>query len=292
MSQVDPVILYQAQMLVDGYEVTGDLQSGYVGTVPYLLDWINAFNFIDKVMGSTNSTSIGFVTLKLPHQFPGSQTARMYASAFKCNPCGANGQPLGPGFGTRPGEFFTKAKVTITYKTPPYMQQPSDDPNNFNQLDPANPLTLCEQSIKLSGKMRTRKGSGYVYSDNKSVVGDVGVPEREAKLVLKFPRIPWIPWSLQFPYIGSVNSQAMLLCPPGTLLFEGGETQFTETTQGLQGQQWVCEFACDPNGWNKLPRPDTGVFDDVYQKGQVGNANARIFPVKDLRALFLAIALG
>jgi hypothetical protein len=288
----DPIVTYGAKMLADGYKVNGDLQSGYIATVPYLLAWINAFNFIDLVMGSTASTTIGAVTLHIPHLFPGAAVAKLYANSFDCQPCGQNGQSLPPTYGMKPGEFFTHAKVTITYKTPPYIQQSTDDPGNLNQLDPANPITLCEQSIKQSGKMRTRKGSGYTFADKSAVIGDIGVPEREAKLVLKFPRIPYIPWQLQQPFIGKVNKFTMLLCAPGTLLFEGGDTQFTETTQGLQGQQWVAELAYDPNGWNKLPRPDTGAYDDVYQKGHLGDPDFQIFGRIDLRALFLTVTIG
>lgn len=294
----DPIATYNAKMLADGYKVNGDLQTGYVATVPYLLAWNDAFNFIDAVMGTTSSVTIGAVTLKVPHLFPGAAVAKLYANVFDCVPCGSNGQALPPTLGMKPGEFFTHAKVTITYKTPPYLQQSTDDPGNLNQLDPANPITLCEQSIKMSGKMRTRKGSAYVFSDNKAVIGDVGIPEREAKLVLKFPRIPYIPWQLQLPFIGTVNKFAMLLCAPGTLLFEGGETQFTETTQGLQGQSWSCELAYDPNGWQKLPRPDReasgklNIYDNVYVKGHVGDPDWQLFGRADLRGLFLAVTLG
>lgn len=286
-----PTVSYK--MLAKGYSVRGNLREGYQAKVPFLVAWADAFTFADQVMGVVRQPSVAppagqasIVQAVVPWIFPGSASARLYATDFEIQPIGSNGEPLPTYYGLRPGEFFTHAIVTVTFETPHLQWQALDDPGNLQQLDPANPITLCDQSIKGGGQIRTRRGSGYVYSDSKSLQGDIGVPEKQARLVLKFPRLPYLPWQQWAPYYGSVNDRSVLGCATGTLIFEGCETQFTATTSGIQGQMAVMEFTWQPFDWNQQNRPDTGALDFVYQKGHAGDSAYRIFSYMNFAEMF------
>jgi hypothetical protein len=277
------------KVMAKGYKISGDISSGYKATVPFLVDWINAYTFADEIMGKGNTFTIvgNIITVQYhsPMLFPGT-VARLYAKSFDIEPIGQNGEPLTPYFGLEPGEFFTKALVVVQFETYPLQISPFDDPSGLQQLDPANPITLCEQSIKIAGKMVTRKGSGYTYADGKVLIGDIGLPQRDVKLVLKFPRLPLLPWQQVQAYVGSLNNASVLGCATGTLIFNGGDSQFTATNAGIQGQMMVLEFDWQAYDWNKQYRPDTGLLDWVYQRGGIGDASKRLFPYKTLSDLF------
>lgn len=290
---MSPTVPYK--MLSKGYRVSGSIKDGYKAQVKFLTTWADAFTFADQVMGrvarpAVKTPGVNF-TANAPWLFPGvvpgNSAARLYASDFEIEPIGQNGQPLPAYFGLRPGEFFSHALVSVTFETPNVSWSALDDPNGLQQLDPDNPITLCEQSIRFGGQLRTRKGSGYVYSDGVALKGTLAHPEPETNLVLKFPRVPYLPRKLIQSYVGSVNDRAVLQADTGTLLCQGGETQFTATTDGLQGQMLVLEFTEGPRDWNKFERPDTGAFDSVYQKGHAGDNTKQIFPYKNLADLFL-----
>lgn len=277
------------QVLSKGYTVRGSMRDGYKATVPFLVAWADAFTFVDQVMGATEPVDLGHVRLRLPWVFPAAAPARLYAQEFDVEPCGQKGEPLAPYLGLRPGEFFSHARVTVQFETPALSNSFLDDPRGFQQLDPENPLTLCEQSLRMGGKLRTRRGSGYVFTDGKALQGDVAVPEKEARLVLTFPRVPFLPWAIVQTFIGRLNDRPVLGCDTGTLIFEGADSRFTATTQGLQGQQLTLEFTWQEHDWNKIERPDDGSFDFVYEKGHAGDPDRRLFHYADFRDLFLTV---
>jgi hypothetical protein len=273
-------------VLAKGYRITGDLKSGYKASVPYLVSWSDAFTFVDEIMGKTTAVTVGPITFHVPYMFPGSTSARLYPASFDLEPIGASGAPLAPTFGLKPGEFFTFALVTVQFETPQYMQDQQDDPQNLQQLDPANPITVCKQSVKMGGKMVNRKGSGYVWSDNTMLAGDVAVPEKECKLVLEFPKIPFLPWQLIKPFVGTINVNPVLGCDKGTLLLEAPDTDVVGMADGTIGQTLVLEFAQQDHDWNQLRRPDTGQLDFVYTKGNAGNTGQSLFQYSDFLEIF------
>jgi hypothetical protein len=151
--------------------------------------------------------------------------------------------------------------------------QPGDDTSGLNQLDPANPITACEQSIDIIGKMVTRDGSNYKYATSgNTVTDDVAIVMNEAKLVLSFPQVPYLPWQAVQPYVGKVNNSTILACGRGTLLLEGMGTKITPMPNGQFGQNATLKFAWnpDPTGtsfqgmdWNNFPIRGTGAFDII-----------------------------
>lgn len=276
------------KVMPEGYQVTGDMESGYTATVKYLMEWQYAFTFVDQIFARAKAATVGPITYYMPYRFPPA-VANLYASAFTLTPCGASGAPITSYGGLAPGEYFTHATVAVTFKTLPASQNAlADDPNGQQQLDPANPITMCEQSVKMISKMETRKAGSFYYSTTgKPVATDFSVIAPECKLVLTFPNVPYLPWHLVKPYVGTVNDVTILDCLRGTLLLEGMDTKCIQTSQGMS-QAVQLEFSENPFGdWNKLPLPD-GTPDLVFRSGSNTDAN-RIYLYKDFRTIFQSI---
>jgi len=271
------------KILARGYTITGDVRSGLHATVPYFCAWADAITLANDVLASPAATHIGGITWAAPLQFPvpfGGLTRPIYAQKFTIEPCGADGSSPIPTGGLAPGEYFTNAIVRVDFDSIQSVQQTGDDPENLNQLDPANPITACEQSVKINGKVVTRKGSGYTYdTSGKPVPGDIPLVLNEAKLQLKFPRVPYLPWQLVQPYVGKINNSPILACIKGSLLLEGMGTDVTPAPDGSIAQKLVLEFAFnpDPTGsaptgldWNSFPLPDGSGYDMISAAGGGG----------------------
>jgi hypothetical protein len=269
--------------------VSGDVRSGYRASVNYLMLWSDAFTFADDIFGKTRAVRVGPITWQLPYRFPVTR-APLYVQRFNIEPIGLDkgGNPITLNKGLAPGEYWTHAIVSVEFETPTYIQQLQDDPNNLNQLDPSNPITLCEQSVKVAGKINTHKGRHFLYADNNPVVGTVGVPASEARLVLSFPRVPYLPWTLIRPYMYTINDVPILGCDRGTLLLTGMDTKIVQTNEGL-GQQLQLEFGDNGTGkdWNMLPR--NGSYALVHQFGTTDTDAHRIFKYKDFSVIFQSL---
>ena len=290
------------KILAKGYEITGDARSGLKATVPYFVAWSDALTFAAEILTAPSASVIGPVTWFPPYQFPvqiAGATRPLYAQRFAITPVGASDTAV-PTRGLAPGEFFTNAIVTVEFESPPYIQQSGDDPYNLNQLDPGNPITACEQSVHIGGRMQAVKGRGYKYeTSGKPVPGDLAIPVAEAKLRLRFPRIPYLPWSLVAPYINKVNSSALLQANTGALLLEGMDTDVTPGSDGSLQQALVLEFAVNLVGfvdptttpvgtdWNKMPTNDgSGDWDRVVSSS---NSSNYLFGYADFTQIFTKI---
>lgn len=252
---------FNYKILAKGYQVSGDVDSGYRATVPYLLPWSEAFLFADAVFGLSSAATVGPITYRAPYRFPAAN-ADLYASSFTIDPCGADGT-VGTHKGLAPGEFFTHAIVRVEFGTPKQTGYATGaggtGPNAIHQLDPANPLTVCTQEIRAAGKMETIKAGSYVYDDDKKPVsGDSAVPTNETQLVLTFPRVPYLPWLMIRPYLNTINSAEVLGVGVGELLFADFGTKLEATQNGL-AQQLQLTFSVSPEPgvtWNHLPKPN------------------------------------
>lgn len=287
----DPIAVYGAQILAkDGIRISGDTRSGMGAMVKYLLSWDNAFQFVTAVISPVNASRVGAITFNLPYRFPTTATP-IYAQSFDIQPCGVRGDLTVitdlPNKGLTPGEYFSHAIVTIGFQQLPWTFDLTQDPDGLNQLDPENPITYCEQAVKIGGNFVTQKGHLFRYaSTGKPVVGDVGVVVTEAKLVLRFPKVPYLPWQLLLPYTNKINSQPVLSCAAKTLLLEAPDTTAKASLNSTVPieQNLVLEFAYNPIGWNKVPLPD-GTYDDVVRGDSTG-----IYQVADFRDIFSRIS--
>lgn len=285
-----PTVDYK--ILVNGYEVSGDVRSGYRARVPYLVAWKDAFKFIDDIFAGTTTTIsiVGPVKWNMPYRFPASNL-NMYAQAFSMRPSGAGGEDISSiTRGLAPGEFFTHAVVTVDFSTPNEIQSSSQDPGNLNQLDPNNPLTMCEQSIQIASKMiQTSPGAFRYSSSGNSVNQPIGILTTECKLVLTFPRIPYLPWKFMQPYVNTVNDSPIFNCVRGSLLLAGMDTKVSPN-KGQLSQQVQLQLHYNTFGdWNTLIAPGN-VFDTIYRMGGPDDDTNRVYPYKDFSKIFSGIS--
>jgi hypothetical protein len=278
-----PTVNYE--ILADGYEVTAG-EGGLRAIVPCIVAWEDAFTFADDVMGYGTAVVVGPVSYSIPWRFPGAPNAKMYASGCRITPIGAKRDALADGEGLRPGQYFTYAKVVVEFSTPPFKQAPEDDPANLHQLDPDNPITYCEQSVESGGTMETRRKGGYEFAEGDLTIvrHDLAVFVPESRLVLNFPRIPFLPWQRIQTYLGTLNDRIIFQCAVGTLLFEDAKTRFSATSQGLMGQSFQMTLVYRGWHWNMIPHPATGINTLVHKKG---DPTKSLYEIKDWRPLFL-----
>lgn len=278
-----PTVPYK--MMPRGFTIRGSRERGYSATVPCLVAWSDAFTFADDIMGATAGSTMP-PTWVFPWAFPNSGTARLYAQDFEIRPCGSDGQPEPTNKGLLPGEFFTHAIVNVQFATPELIQnQATEDPAGAFQFDSGDPVTLCTQTVRMNGKMVTRKSGSYIWDDDGTdVKGDFAVPETETQLVLTFPRIPFLPWSLVRPFVGTTNLTPIFGCPKGSLLFEGTDIEFSPQSNGTYGTKAQVVLAYQHNGrdWNELQKPD-GTYQLVKRKG---DTSRRIYDYTEFRDLF------
>lgn len=284
-----------------GYELRGDVRGGLAATVPFILPWSLAFSFCNELIPAPRATTPGSIVWTPPYQLPisltGLSTPPLYCQSYSCVPCGYDGTPATDG-GLPAGDYYSTALVTAEFYTPSFIQQMGDDPSNLNQLDPSNPITACEQSIQVTAKVVTKQGRSYVYLSGSSagqpVPGTIGLLQPEAKLVLKFPRIPVLPWQLFQPYIGKINKVAILNCVKGSLLLEGAHTVVTPGVDGSIQQNLGLMFAFnpDPTGgsvtgmdWNMFPSP-SGAYVMI---GASGGTNPTPYTYADFTQIFNTI---
>jgi hypothetical protein len=145
---------------------------------------------------------------------------------------------------------------------------------------------MCEQSVKMAAKMITHKGDSYYFpAAGKAVEGDTGIPWTEARLVLTFPRVPYMPWKVIRPFMNTVNDVPILNCDRGTLLLIGMDTKTTVTNEGY-GQSVQLEFGDNGPGfeWNMMP--NNGILQLVHKKDMPNTDANRIFKYTDFRLIF------
>jgi hypothetical protein len=220
---------------------------------------------------------------------------KIYATSFDVQPMGVRDDLTAatslPYQGMAAGEYYKYAIVTIGFEQLVAQWDATDDPQAQNQLDPQNPIPMCEQSVKYHTKMQTLKGHKYRYvSDGKAVVGDFATPTYGADLTLRYPHVPYQPWQMGLPrYLNKVNSTAVLLCDPGTLLFGPPDTTMKPAMLGGSStveQSVTLTLKWNPDGWNRMPRVD-GTLDDVVRAG-----GGTIYETADFRPLFELLAFS
>jgi hypothetical protein len=254
-----PTVPYE--ILAEGYEVTSTKDRGFQATVNYITTWANAFTFHDDVMGYGQAVVVGPVTYSLPHKFPGAPNASMYAASCSITPCGPDGLAWADTAGLVPGEVWRYAKIKVTYETPQFPRDASDDPSGKNQLDPANPIYNCSQSVDINGRSETLAKEKYKFSGGDvEVPADLTVYRPEGKLVLEYQSVPFVAWKKYHPYIGKLNNAIFLDCGVGEAMFEGASIRNAPGSQGTLGKSVTLSFAVNPYDWNMILKDGTPTF--------------------------------
>jgi hypothetical protein len=287
----------------DGYEIRGNIRDGLSASIPFQMPWSLAGTFIGQLIPASSANTPGSIVWTPPFAITyrlGLRTVSLYAQSFSCKPMGWNGTPAAGG-GLGFGDFFSTAKIVVEFESTRMIQGGiDDDPSGLNQLDPNNPITACEQSVQATGKVVTQANGAFTYQSGllwagKTVTVPVGLIQPEVRLLLKFPRIPLLPWQLLQPYIGKVNSQPVLGCVKGSLLLESAPTVITPNMDGSLSQSLGLAFAFnpDPTGktltgmdWNSFPYPDGSGYDIIVGKA---SPNPTPYSYADFTQIFQTI---
>lgn len=271
----------QYKVLADGYEITGGRESPLRAVVSYLVPWADAFDFYNTVLGQTAAATptVAAIVRSAGLAFPASPN--LCAESAKIVPCGAGGDPISAEMlGLSPGQYWSHAKITVTFSAPTY-DQVGDDPRR--QLDPDNPITYCEQEVEAASSFITEKASGWEFDDDSDLPGPFARLKVESRLVLTFPRVPFLPWRAIKPYFGTVNSVAIFDYDVGCLLLETVRVKASNTNQGLAGTSTQLVFAGQDYDWNKLRKKDGSL---ALVRNKADNSQ-RLFKYKDPREIFL-----
>ena len=209
--------------------------------------WTDRESFINSALGLTSGSS-GWPTPQVPWDCPFQPNSGLLASSFSCVPHTVKDSISGSD-NTVEGHFLY-AHVTLGFERPRYDFSTA---TSQNQIDIANPILFCEQSIEMTARTVVLKAYNFEYVGAPAdtvPVGDFFVIETQADIVLNFPFVPYIPWNHLEPYIGKSNDRTLFGKAAGTIVFMGPSVRQETTSNGTNRSSCVLRFGYNSNGWN------------------------------------------
>lgn len=217
-------------------------------TATFEVEWDDHIDFVNQALGIPTVFS-GWPLPQIPWDCPFEPNSGLLAASFRLRPHSLKSS-VASGDNTVSGHF-EKAWVTIGFERPRY---DFDNPTQQNQLDVANPILFCEQSIDSSGRTVPVEGWKLEYVGAPSGVVPVGPAffiEVQSTIVLTFPFVPFIPWNYLESYIGRVNDRTLFGRAAGTLLLEAPSMRQETFVDGTNRTSCVLRLAYNSTGWNK-----------------------------------------
>lgn len=240
---------------------------------PLLVEWFEKDLLMQQLAGGTaysGTFGSGSWTRVLPYQDPEDPTLYVDSIAWR---------PFGKLLTTFPVISYTYAIVTATFRRPEWNFQPSDDPLNFNSVDPSVVLPpYCSYHLEFGSERINIPNSSVKYlSDGLTVPGTWSKKILTADIQLTFHKYPLSPLPIIRDYADTVNSATFLGCAPETVLFDGGTIDRQPNEDGSTAQDVIINFKWRKIPHNKGPRPDGYTFDYVVDKV----TNAKKFDLVD-----------
>jgi hypothetical protein len=224
--------------------------------------WTDREAFINQALGLTTGSS-GWPTPQVPWDCPFQPNSGLLASSFSCVPHTIQGS-ISASDNTVAGHFLY-AHIQIGFERPRY---DFDTPTAQNQIDIANPILFCEQSVEYSGRTLVRDGYKleYVGAPSGTVpVGPVFQIEVQSDIVLNFPFVPYIPWNYLEPYIGKSNNTTLFGKPAETIAFLGASLRQETMSDGTNKASCALKMSYNSSGWNKQLAPDGNLYTVVVK---------------------------
>ena len=240
--------------------------------------WTDRETFINQALGLTTGSS-GWPTPQIPWDCPFQPNSGLLAASFSCTPHTVK-DSISPTDNTVAGHF-TFAHVQISFERPRYDY---DNPTKENQIDPANPILFCEQSIEYAYRSLVIEGYQLQYVGAPSEIVPVGpffTASVQSVIVLNFPFVPYIPWNYLDPYIGRTNDRTLFGKPAGTICLKGASMRQETMSDGTNKTSCVLNLEYSDTGWNTQLATDGNIY-DVVVKG-TGN---KPFPEANLAAIW------
>ena len=240
--------------------------------------WSDRETFINEALGLTTGSS-GWPTPQVPWDCPFQPNSGLLASSFSCEPHTVK-DSVSPSDNTVEGHY-ENAHIQIGFERPRYDFQ---TPTVQNQIDVANPILFCEQSIEYSGRTVVREGYKleYVGAPASIVpVGPVFQVEVQSDIVLSFPFVPYIPWGYLEPYIGKSNDSTLFGKPAETIAFLGASLRQETMSDGTNKTSCVLRMSYNSTGWNKQLATDGSLY-----TVQVKGTGEKLYPPANLAAIW------
>jgi hypothetical protein len=240
--------------------------------------WTDREAFINQALGLTTGSS-GWPVPQIPWDCPFQPNSGLLASSFSCVPHTVQ-DGISASDNTVAGHFLY-AHVQIGFERPRY---DFDTPTAQNQIDIANPILFCEQSIEYSGRTLVRDGYKLEYSGAPSgtvPVGPVFQIEVQSDIVLNFPFVPYIPWNYLEPYIGKSNNATLFGKPAETIAFLGASLRQETMSDGTNKTSCALRMSYNSTGWNKQLATDGELY-TVLVKG----TGEKLYPPANLAAIW------
>jgi hypothetical protein len=240
--------------------------------------WADRETFINEALGLASGSS-GWPLPQIPWDCPFQPNSGLFASSFSCTPHTVQ-DSISPTDNTVAGHF-TYAHVQIGFERPRYDTVVG---TVQNQLDPANPILFCEQSIESSA--RTVPVEGYVlnYVGAPAGVVPVGpkfVLEVQYDIILNFPMVPYIPWNYLDPYFGKTNDRTLFGKPAETIAFLSASMRQESMSNGTNKTSCALRLAYRQFGWNKQLAVDGNLYTVV-----VASSGEKLYPTANLAAIW------
>lgn len=240
--------------------------------------WTDRESFINSALGLTSGSS-GWPTPQVPWDCPFQPNSGLLASSFSCVPHTVKDSISGSD-NTVEGHFLY-AHVTLGFERPRYDYSTA---TCKNQIDCANPILFCEQSIEYAYRSLIVEGYQLQYVGAPSTVVPVGpffTASVQSVIVLNFPFVPYIPWNYLDPYIGKTNDRTLFGKPAGTICFKGASMRQETMSDGTNKTSCALNLEYIDTGWNTQLATDGNIY-DVVVKG----TGLKPFPEANLAAIW------
>lgn len=229
-----------------------DTDNGPEVAVTAIIKWADAFTFYNDVKGS-RSQPIGIGDLNLGFlnwRYPGD--SRLLCTKCDITPFSipeSETPTAGDNKGIVPGEFFLDARANLLFALPKF-DSSDEQPSEQLQFDPENPITFCTCDMDFESETAQYETGTLVWYDNQTETVPFKASKKTnlIKLVLTFPKIPFLPFRTLTPFVDTVNKYRVLGCEPGTLLFNGAATKANYTNLGIRDKSCKLSFT-----WRRIP---------------------------------------
>lgn len=234
-------------------------EQGPYFNVEYLFDnWADSDNVMYSLLGKTTYIA-GSVVKGGPHQHP--LNPNLYCRAAEV--VEGYGQPIlnTNGLPNYTGGF--KVRATYRMGTLDGQINPSDDPNNFNQIDPTTPLLWCTQEIDHETEVITVPNHSYKWSTG--LIANIPIKVEIGLTIMKltFHQLPYMPMGVARNLRGRINSKTFLGASKGTVRFRGATTIRDFSSDGTVVQKVAMTFVERDYDWNYYLRPDSFTWDTI-----------------------------
>lgn len=137
----------------------------------------------------------------------------------------------------------------------------------FEDNQDASGKPYTSTTIQFGGEVLSLPSTTLQFPDGSWNTAPSPINLPSATITQKRFMLPYLPVAEIFSIIGGVNQNPWPLgnfvCPPGTVLFNGGNTDFTLNSDATVIQTVDYQFSFRKFGWNSLLNPRSGNFEPV-----------------------------